>query len=81
MCEFVCVITNPSARVGRDTGSISKQSLTSLNTELSFSLTGCDTKVKEPWLSYYLPIAGWRIVRFIPFPKILMIYINIYMKN
>ena len=41
-----------------------------------FSKTGCHTKVKEPGLPYYLPLAGRRIVRFIPFPRILLPYEN-----
>ena len=32
------------------------------NSEFFFFLTGCHTKVKEPSLSYFLPIAGGRIV-------------------
>ena len=33
-----------------------KQSTSGSNSEFSFSLTGCLTKVKEPSLLYYLPI-------------------------
>ena len=51
-------LPNPSARAGYDTRSISKQSLTGLNSEFSFSKTSCLTKAEEPYLSYYLPIAG-----------------------
>ena len=51
------IFTNPSARAGYDTRSIFKRSLTGLNSEFSFSLTSCLTKVEEPSLSYYLPIA------------------------
>ena len=53
--------------------SIFKRSLTGLNTEFSFFSTSCHTKVKEPSLSYYLPIAGRRIVGFIPFPRVLVL--------
>ena len=28
---------------------------------------------EEPSLSYYLPIAGGRIIRFIPFPRVLVL--------
>ena len=42
------------------------QSLTGLNSEFSFFKTGCHTKIKEPPLSYYLPIAGGRIVGYFP---------------
>ena len=36
----------------------------------SFSQTGCHTKAKEPNLSYNLPIARRRIVRFITFSRV-----------
>ena len=49
-----------------------KQSLTGLNSEFSFSKTGCYTKVKEHSLPYYAPIAGRRIIRLIPFPMVLL---------
>ena len=52
--------------------SISKQSLTGFNSEFSFSYTSCLTKAEEPSLSYYLPIAGGRIIGFIPFPRVLV---------
>ena len=67
------LFTNPSARAGYDTRSIFKRSLTGLNSELSFSLTSCLTKAEEPILSYYLPIAGGRIIGFIPFPRVLVL--------
>ena len=40
-----------------------------MNSEFSFSQTSCLTKAEEPSLPYYLPIAGWRIIGFIPFPR------------
>ena len=36
-------------------------------------LLGCFTKVKELSLPYYLPIAGGRITRFTPFPRVLVL--------
>ena len=60
------LFTNPSARAGYDTRTIFKRSLTGLNSEFSFSQTSCLTKAEEPSLSYYLPIAGGRIIGFIP---------------
>ena len=57
-----------------DTNPIFKQSLTGLNSEFSFSLTSCFTKAEEPSLPYYLPIAGGRIIGFIPFPRLLVLY-------
>ena len=61
-------------QAGWDKRSLCKQSLTGLNSEFSFSLTGWHTKAKEPSLSYYLHIAGERIVGFIPFPRVLVLY-------
>ena len=57
---FICLsyLPNPSARAGYDTRSIFKQSLTGLNSEFSFS---------------YLPIAGGRIIGFIPLPRVLVL--------
>ena len=54
-------------------GQIFKRSLTGLNSEFSFSSTSCLTKAEEPSLSYYLPIAGGRIIGFIPFPGVLVL--------
>ena len=68
----ICIFTNPSARVGYDRRSIFKRSLTGLNSEFSFSETSCLTKAVEPSLPYYLPIAGGRIIGFIPFPRVLV---------
>ena len=45
-----------------------KQSLINLNTDLSFSWTGCLTKVKESSLPYYLPIA-WENLWIHTFPR------------
>ena len=66
-------LPNPSTRAGYDTRSIFKRSLTGLNSEFSFSLTCCLTKAEEPSLPYYLPIAGGRIIGFIPFPRVLVL--------
>ena len=73
--DYVCLLyllpifTNISAREGYDTRSIFKRSLADLNSEFSFSYTNCLDRAEEPSLAYYLPIAGWRIIGFIPFPK------------
>ena len=68
--KAVCIypIFLPQAVCGKR--SIFKQSMTTLNSKFSFSLTGCNTKVKEPSIPYYLLIAGERIVRFILFPRL-----------
>ena len=54
--------TPPPARAGYDTKSIFNRSLTSLNSDFSFSWTSCFTKAEETSLLYYLPIAGGRII-------------------
>ena len=67
------LFTQPPARAGYDTRSIFKRSLTGLNSEFSFSKTSCLTKAEEPSQPYYLPIAGRRIIGFIPFPRVLVL--------
>ena len=67
------IFTNPSARAGYNTRSISKRSLTGLNSEFSFSQTSSLTKAEEHSLPYYLPITGGRIIGFIPFPRVLVL--------
>ena len=62
-CIFI--FTNPSTQAGYDTRSIFKQCLTCLNSEFS--------KAEEPHLPYYLPIAGGRIIGFIPYPRVLVL--------
>ena len=49
-----------------------KVNLSGLNSEFFFSKTSCLTKAEEPSLPYYLPIAGGRIIGFIPFPRVLV---------
>ena len=66
---------NPSARSGYGTRSVFNQSLTGLNSELSFS-TGCYIKVEEPRLPYYLAIAEGRFVGFILFLGVLTLCEN-----
>ena len=68
------IFTNTSTWAGYDTRSIFKRSLTGLNSEFSFSYTSCLPKTEELSLSYYLPIAGGRIIGFIPFPRVLVLY-------
>ena len=68
----LCVFINPFAQAGYDTRSVFKWRLTGLNLEFSFSYTGCRNKFIEPRLPYYSLIAGERIVRFIPFPRMLV---------
>ena len=68
---WLSYLPTPSARAGYDTGSIFKRSLAGLNSEFSFSKSSCLTKAEEPNLSYYLPIAGGRIIGFIFFPRVL----------
>ena len=63
--------TNP---LGQDMtqGQFFKPSLTGLKPDFFFSETSCLTKAEEPSLPYYLPIAGGRIIGFIPFPRVLV---------
>ena len=49
-----------------------KWSLTVLNSEFSF-YTSCLTKAEEISLPYYLPIAGGKIIGFIPFQRVLVL--------
>ena len=70
LCKGTYIFTNPSARAGYDTRSIFKRSFPGFNSEFSFSYTSCLTKAEELSLSYYLPIAGGRIIEFIPFPRV-----------
>ena len=72
--NHLTIFTNPSARAGYDTRSIFKRSLTGLKSEFSFSYTSCLTKAEEPSLPNYLPIAGERIIGFIPFPRVLVLW-------
>ena len=44
-----------------------------MNSEFSFSSTSYLTEAEEPSLPYYLPIAGGRIIGFIPFPRVLVL--------
>ena len=67
------IFTNPSVRAGYDTRSIFKRNLTSFNSEFSFSETSCLPKAEELSLSYYLPIAGGRIIGFIPFSRVIVL--------
>ena len=64
---FVILLTTPFTRAGYDRRSIFKQSLTVLNSEISFN------KAEEPSMSNYLPIARGRIIGFIAFPRVLVL--------
>ena len=69
----VTIFNNPSVRAGYDTRSIFKRSLTGLTSEFFILFASCFTKAEEPSLSYCLPIAGGRIIGFIPFPRVLVL--------
>ena len=69
--SIIIILSNPSVRAGYDTSSIFKQSLTGLISKFSFSKSSCLTKAEEHSLSFYLPIAGGRIIGFISFPRVL----------
>ena len=70
---IIFIFTNPSTQAGYDTRSIFKRSLTGWNSEFSFSYTSCPTKAEEFSLPYNLPVAGGRIVGFIPFLRVLVL--------
>ena len=70
--RLLSIFTNHSARGGYDTSSIFKWSLTGLNSEFSFSQISCLNKAEETSLSYYLLMAGGRIIGFIPFLRVLV---------
>ena len=79
--QFICLMAYqlpyiyPTPPLGQDMtqGQYFKRSLTGLNSEFSFSYTCCLTKAEESSLPYYLPIAGGRIIEFIPFPRVLVL--------
>ena len=72
--QYYHIYPTPSAREGYDTWSFFfKRDLTGLNSDFSFSKTSCLTKAEEPSLPYYLPIAGGRIIGFIPLPRALVL--------
>ena len=48
-----------------------KQSKTCLNSEFSFSLSGCLNKANEPKKHFYVPIGGGRTDGFMPFQRTL----------
>ena len=56
----IYIYLNLFVQAGYDIRLIFKWSLTDLNSEFSFSKTSCHTKVKEPSLPSYLPIAARR---------------------
>ena len=68
MEDFLSKSYLPTPPLGQDVtqGQFFKRSLTGLNSEFSFS------KAEEFSLPYYLPIAGGRIIGFIPFPRVLV---------
>ena len=72
---FLLLSYLPTPPLGQDMtqGQFFKWSLTGLNSEFSFSWTSCLTKAEEPSLSNYLPIAGGRIIGFIPFLRVLVL--------
>ena len=61
----------PTPPLGQDMtqGRFFKRSLAGLNSECS----SCLTKAEKPSLPNYLPIAGGRIIGFIPFPRVLVL--------
>ena len=73
VCKLFVLIFTPPLGHNMTQCQFFKRSLTGLNSEFSFSKTSCLTKAEEPSLPYYLPIAGGRIIGFIPFPRVLVL--------
>ena len=65
--DYISYLQTPPLGQDMTQAQFFKRSLTGLKSEFSFSWTSCFTKAEEPSLSYYLPIAGGRIIGFIPF--------------
>ena len=63
----------PTPLHGQDVTQFLSKGVTGVNLEFSFSLTCCLTKAKEPILSCFLPIAGRRIIKLIPFRKVFVL--------
>ena len=72
MCVSTYVFSNPFVWASGETRSIFKWNLQVWIQ--SFPSLSCLTKSKEPILPYYLPIAGGRIIGFIPFSKVLVLW-------
>ena len=70
---YIYIYNDPSTGVGRNTSLIFKRSLTDLNSEFSFSLSGYLTQAKKYILPYYLPRAGGRIIGFILSPRVFVL--------
>ena len=68
---YIYIYLTPLHEQDMTQGQVFKQNLTGFISEFSFSESGYHTKIKEPNLPYYLPIAGGRIVGFIPFLRVL----------
>ena len=66
----------PTPPLGQDVtqGQFWSAVLQVLNSEFSFSYTSCLTKAEEQSLPYYLPIAGGRIIGFIPLPRVSVLF-------
>ena len=78
--EIYLILTGPTTLIRVNLGVIVMKGysilpicihLTDLSSEFSFSYISCHSKVKEPSLSFYLLIAGGKIVGCIPFPSLL----------
>ena len=71
-CRINPYLPNPSARAGYDTR-LNLSGVWQVSIQSFPSLRRCLTKSEEPSLSYYLPIAGGRIIGFIPFLRVLVL--------
>ena len=66
---YIYVFTQPLCLCRMRNKVILKQSLTGLNSEFSFFMTGCHIKIKVASLLNYLSIAEEGKIGFIPFPS------------
>ena len=65
---FIYISLSLPKKTGCVTRSPFKQGIIGFYSEFCF----CHTKFKEPSLSFNLPVTGWRVVGFIPFPRVLV---------
>ena len=69
-------LPTPTHKLGGDTKSISKRSLTVLKSVFFLTQIGCLTKAKEPRLHDFIPIAKGRISGCISFLRVLVCYVK-----
>ena len=71
IAEYIYIFTDTFGRSGCGARLIFKRNLISLNSEFTFSKTGCLIMAKGPHLMYYLSIDQRRMIGFIYFTRVL----------